>query len=139
MSRLKIVLDTNALLRTISRRSEFSPILNKLYNGEFDLFVTNEILLEYEEKVASIFSLEIADQVLGSIGRSTYVKKIDVHFRLNLIDVDVDDNKFTDCYFAANANYLVSNDKHFNAVKNIDFPKFNILSLEQFAILIKLY
>lgn len=114
-------------------------VLNKLFDDEYDLYVTNDILLEYEEKIASIFSIHVAEYVLGTFILLPNVKKIDVHFQLNLIYVDVDDNKFTDCYFAANADYLVSNDKHFNIVKNIDFPKFNILSLEQFAILIKLY
>ncbi len=46
MATLKVVLDTNAILRSISRRSAFSVILDKLYEGEYELWVTNDILLE---------------------------------------------------------------------------------------------
>jgi uncharacterized protein len=46
MASLKVVLDTNALLRSISRRSAFSLILDKLYDGDYELWVTNDILLE---------------------------------------------------------------------------------------------
>jgi len=46
MATLKVVLDTNAILRSISRRSAFSIILDKLYEGEYELWITNDILLE---------------------------------------------------------------------------------------------
>ncbi len=55
MPALKVVLDTNAILRSISRRSAFSGVLDKLYDGDYELWVTNDILLEYEEKITDIF------------------------------------------------------------------------------------
>ena len=42
------------------------------------------------------------------------------------------DNKFLDAAIAANADYLVTDDAHFNAVKKIDFPKVNIISSDKF-------
>jgi len=56
MSNLKVILDTNVILRSISRRSTFSVLLDKIYNGDFEVYVTNDILLEYEEKNSDIFS-----------------------------------------------------------------------------------
>ena len=50
--------------------------------------------------------------------------------RLN--NQDPDDNKFIYCSFASNCNYFVTNDKHFNILKNIDFPKINVIKLEEF-------
>ena len=44
----KVVLDTNALLRCISRKSAYAIVLKKLYEGSFELIVTSDILLEYE-------------------------------------------------------------------------------------------
>lgn len=38
-----------------------------------------------------------------------------------------------DCAFAANAHFIVTNDKHFNILQNIDFPKLNTISLENFT------
>ena len=60
MPPLKIVLDTNALLRSISRRSAYAIILDKLYENAFEIYITNDILLEYEEKISDIFSSETA-------------------------------------------------------------------------------
>jgi len=41
--RLKVVLDTNVLLVSISSRSKYHWIYDKLLADEYDLFVTNEI------------------------------------------------------------------------------------------------
>ncbi|SEM65744.1 putative toxin-antitoxin system toxin component, PIN family [bacterium A37T11] len=132
MSILKVVLDTNVILRSVSRRSAFSIILDKLYNGAFELWVTNDILLEYEEKVSDIFSRETAELLLGALTLLPNVMKTEIHYHLGLIDSDKDDNKFTDCAFASNAHYLVTNDRHFNVLKSVDFPSINIIRLEDF-------
>ncbi|MBX2967413.1 MAG: putative toxin-antitoxin system toxin component, PIN family [Cyclobacteriaceae bacterium] len=133
---LKVVLDTNAVLRSISRRSTFSIVMDKLYNGGFDLHVTNDILLEYEEKISEVFSKETAELLLGAFTLLPNVKKTEVYYQLGLIHTDKDDNKFSDCAFAANAHYLVTNDRHFDVLKSIDFPVINIIRLEEFASLI---
>jgi putative PIN family toxin of toxin-antitoxin system len=132
MPSLKVVLDTNAILRSISRRSAFSGILDKLYDGDYELWVTNDILLEYEEKITDIFSKETAELIIGALSLLPNVKKAEIHYHLFLIDVDKDDNKFSDCAFAGNVHYLVTNDKHFNVLSSIPFPSINVISLETF-------
>ncbi len=132
MASLKVVSDTNTILRSISRRSAFSIILDKLYEGEYELWVTNDILLEYEEKIADIFSKETAELIIGALSLLPNVKKADIHYHLYLIDIDKDDNKFSDCAFAGNVHYLVTNDKHFNVLKSIPFPAINVITLETF-------
>lgn len=136
MSALKVVLDTNAMLRSISRRTAFSIILDKLYEGEYELWVTNDILLEYEEKIADIFSKETAELIIGALSLLPNVKKAEIHYHLFLIDIDKDDNKFSDCAFAGNVHYLVTNDKHFNVLSSISFPSINVISLEKFQSLL---
>lgn len=133
MSTLKIVLDTNALLRAISRRSPFAVLLDKLYENAYDLYISNDILLEYEEKITDIFSRETAELIIGAVSLMPNVKKIETYFHLNLISSDADDNKFIDCAFAPNAHFLVTNDKHFNKLRSINFPAINIVSLEEFV------
>jgi len=129
---LKVVLDTNALLRSISRRSSFAIVLDKLRDGDYELWVSNDILLEYEEKITDIFSKETAELVLGALALLPNVKKTDIHYQLFLISSDNDDNKFSDCAFAGNVHYLVTNDKHFNILGSIPFPKINVITLEKF-------
>ena len=45
-------------------------------------------------------------------------------------------NKFVDCAVFANADFIVSDDKHFKELENIDFPRVLVVRLEEFA---KLY
>jgi putative PIN family toxin of toxin-antitoxin system len=136
MTTLKIVLDTNALLRMISRRSSFANVLEKLYDGDYELWVSNDILLEYDEKISEIFSGETAELLLGALALLQNVKKVDIHYHMFLISADNDDNKFSDCAFAGNVHYLVTNDKHFNILSTISFPSINVITLEKFSELI---
>lgn len=52
-------------------------------------------------------------------------------YRWNLITRDPDDNKFVDCAIAGNVRFVVSNDRHFDELKEIDFPKVDILSADE--------
>jgi len=45
---------------------------------------------------------------------------------------DEDDNKFVDCAIAANADYFIAHDKDFNILKQTDFPKINVVNLNEF-------
>src|SRR3546814_17115329 len=88
MSLLKVVLDTNAVLRSISRRSEYAKVIDKLYDGAFELWITNDILLEYEEKITDIFSKETAELFLGAFDLLPNVRKTDIHYQLQLITLE---------------------------------------------------
>ena len=135
--RLKVVLDTNTLLRTISRNSIHKHVLDKLLNNQFDLFVTTEILLEYEEKIVQIFNQQTAELILGTLSLLGNVFTTNIFYNLNLISSDLDDNKFVDCAFAANTNFLVTDDKHYKILKSVGFPKINTLSLAEFSALLE--
>lgn len=59
-----------------------------------------------------------------------------VYYNWKAIEEDTDDNKFFDIAVAANADFLVTNDHHFDVAKNLSFPKINIISSEDFLSLI---
>jgi predicted nucleic acid-binding protein len=46
---MRIVLDTNILVRAVSGRSMNSKVFDYLFNQEYTLCISTEILLEYEE------------------------------------------------------------------------------------------
>ncbi len=54
-----------------------------------------------------------------------------VYFHWRLLK-DEDDNKFVDCTVAANADYLITNDKDFNILRQTDFPKVKAVTLNEF-------
>ena len=47
--KLKVVLDTNVLLISISSKSKFHWIFKKFLNECYDIVITNEIITEYFE------------------------------------------------------------------------------------------
>jgi len=53
-------------------------------------------------------------------------------FHWNLITVDPDDNKFVDCAIAGQAKFIVTEDKHFQILKQVDFPKVEVITVVQF-------
>ena len=128
----KVVLDTNCLIMALSRHSEFYPVWTGIQTGKYLLCVSNDILEEYHEIITQKTSIVVADNVIRLLSECTFVEYIDPHYHLELIQTDPDDNKFVDCAFAANASYIVSNDKHFDALKSIDFPKIQVLKLIEF-------
>jgi putative PIN family toxin of toxin-antitoxin system len=94
--------------------------------------VSNEILDEYQEILEQQITSTIAENVVLLILNKTNVILVDPHFRMGLITADPDDNKFVDCAFAAGADYLVSEDKHFNMLSKVPFPQLNVVSLDEF-------
>ena len=127
-----VVIDTNCLLQVIARRSPYRPIWDAYLNGAFDLWVSNEILDEYQEVLEQQITPTVAENVVLLILNKKNTRLIDPHFRLNLIDADPDDNKFVDCAFAAGADYLVTEDSHFNVLRTLRFPQLNLVTLDEF-------
>jgi putative PIN family toxin of toxin-antitoxin system len=130
---MRIVLDTNCLLASLSRRGAYFNVWRGLQEGKYTLCVSNEILEEYEEIIAQKTNSVIASNVVQTLLNAPSVELIDAFFRFDLIKNDPDDNKFVDCAIAGNATFVVSNDSHFDVLKEIDFPKLILKSLQEFA------
>ena len=128
----KIVLDTNCLISSLSRRGQYYPVWKGLQTGEFVLCVSTEILEEYAEIITQKMSVEVAANVIHLLLESKYVELINPYFKLQLIEADHDDNKFVDCAFAAGADYLVSEDSHFSVLRDLPFPQLNLVTLDEF-------
>ena len=131
MSR-RIVLDTNCLLQAISRRSRFYPIWREFVQGRYELCVTTEILNEYEEILSRYTSPVVGRMVVEAILRANNVVRVDAQFRFGLIESDPDDSKFVDCAIVANAEYIVTDDAHFDVLKDIPFPRVLVMTAEAF-------
>ena len=127
-----VVIDTNCLLQIIAHKSPYRPIWEAFLGGRFDLCVSNEILEEYQEILSQQITPTVAENVVLLILNQKNVQLVDPHFRMNVITVDPDDNKFVDCAFAAGADYLVSEDNHFNVLRTTPFPKLNLVTLDEF-------
>ena len=131
-----IVLDTNCLLQALPSNSPFHKIWTEVLDGRICLCVNTDILEEYEEILAIKTTPEIARNIVEAIANlsTTVFQNTYVHFEL--LPADSDDNKFVDCAVASDAEYIVTNDKHFNPLKEIPWPKVEIIKIAEFIKLI---
>lgn len=127
----RVVIDTNVILVAVSKKSDDHWIIEALFDGKYELCVTTDMLAEYEEIIGQHMG------VLASVGFMKLLTKLDniveinTFFNFRLLR-DEDDDKFVDCAIAANAHYIVSHDKDFRILKNIEFPKVNVIDIEEF-------
>ena len=129
---MNIVLDTNCLLMSLSRRSAYYPVWHDFVDGKYTLCVTNEILAEYEEILTQKVGSEIASNVITAILDLPNTKMVQVYYHLRLITADPDDDKFVDCAFKANARYIVTEDHHYDILKQIPFPFIDVVGIDEF-------
>lgn len=129
---MKIVLDTNVLLVSISDVSPYHWIWRAFESGEFTLCFSTEILNEYAEIIEQHMGHNVSEQTMNAIIKHRFTERVEKYFLWNLIHQDPDDNKFVDCAIACNADYLVTEDRHFNALKQIPFPKVEVVNVEYF-------
>ena len=129
---MRIVLDTNCLIQSISPRSRFHEVWRSLEDGRNTLCVSNEIITEYLEILQRLTDYDTAETVVKTIINSRFTEFITPFYRFELITQDPDDNKFVDCAITANARYIVTNDHHYDVIKAIDYPPVNIITLENF-------
>jgi len=130
-------LDTNVLLVSISSKSQYHWIFQGILNARYELFVSNEILTEYEEIIGLKYNPTVAEHTIKTLLLLPNVHMTTVYYQWQLIEQDPDDNKFADCAIVANADGLVTQDKHFNVLKQLAFPDVNVISVEEFKILIE--
>jgi len=129
---MNVVLDTNVLLVIFSSKSDYRWIFDSFLNEDFAMCVTTDILMEYEEIITRHMGKQIATTVLNLLENAPNLELITKYFKWNLIHIDPDDNKFVDCAIASGANFIVTNDKHFNFLKKIPFLRVKIISPNEF-------
>jgi putative PIN family toxin of toxin-antitoxin system len=115
-----VVLDTNTVLQMFGARSPLARLKDALLSGRVTVAISTGIWLEYEEvvtryagssvwiKVALIF--ELAEHLRGNVLHA----EPSFHFRL--IVADADDDKFADCAIAVGADFVITEDRHFDVL-----------------------
>ena len=128
-----IVLDTNCLVQALPSKSPYHKIWTDVMAGEISLCVNTDILEEYEEILAQKTTPDIAHNVVEAIANLTTTLMQNTYVHFELLSTDLDDNKFVDCAIAADAEYIVTNDKHFNPLRDIPWPKVEIIRIAEFV------
>jgi putative PIN family toxin of toxin-antitoxin system len=131
-----VVLDTNVLLISIPKKSIYRPIIDALIDGKFVLVLSNDILSEYTEVIEQKANATVSNNIAEMLLSLDNLNKVEVYFEWKLIEHDPDDNKYADAAIVGAADFIVSNDHHFNILNSVDFPKVNIIGIDEFLNLI---
>ena len=134
---MRLVLDTNSLIQCVSRRSLYHDLWLSFIDGHNQLCVTTEILNEYVEILQRETTENFASILLEVILNNPNTLFINVFYKFNLIIADPDDNKFIDCAIAAQAKYIVTEDHHYDVLRDLEFPKVDIIGLDDAMRMIK--
>ncbi len=129
---MRVVIDTNVLRATI-KKGNFERFIYEAFRDEaLDWIVSTEVLIEYEEKLNDFYSPHTAELVLGILENAPNTIFTEPAFKWEIITKDLDDNKFSDLAISANADYLITYDKHFNIFKTLDFPPLKVVTPQEF-------
>lgn len=126
----RLVLDTNSLIQCISRRSHYHDLWLSLLDGRNEFCVTTEILQEYAEILKRKTNAKFAELALDVITNNPNTLFVTPYYHFHLITADPDDDKFVDCAVACNAKFIVTEDSHYDILQEIDFPKVDIIKLD---------
>ena len=135
MSPIRVVLDTNVLLVSLSPRSPYHWVLQAVAEGRAVLCVTTDMALEYEEVVAQHMGRAAADLLTSFLDGTPSVEWVNVRYSWRLIPADPDDDTFADCAIASGAA-IVTEDRHFDVLEG-GFPPVRVIGVEAFRHLLE--
>ena len=127
----RLVLDTNSLIQCVAHRSPYHELWVTFLDGRNNLCVTTDMLEEYAEILERKTSSRFAELTINVIVNNPCTIFITPFYKFNVIISDPDDNKFVDCAVAGRAKFIVTDDRHFNVLKDLTFPQIDILRLDE--------
>lgn len=133
---MNVIIDTNCLIASIPPKNPEYWLYTAFRQKTFNWVISNEVMLEYEEQIGEFYSPNTADLVTNILLTASNVIRTEPFINWQLITDDPDDNKFADLAISANAQYLVTNDHHFNVLKTLPFPTVKVVSLDEFRIIL---
>ena len=135
---MKIVIDTNCLVVCLPETSPYQCIWKTFRDMRITICYTTDIIYEYSEILPRFYHPQFASDVINELLLSANVVKVNNYFKWNLIKADPDDNKFVDCALNVGADYIVTNDRHFNVLNLLRFPPIKIIDIKTFKSILDL-
>jgi uncharacterized protein len=117
---MTVVVDTNTLVQMSGRTSPLASLKRALVEGRLVWAVSTPILLEYEEVICRYAGpvrwQDVARMItLISMLHGTIVET-QPSYRFRTITGDPDDDAFADCGIVSDAEYIITEDRHFDAM-----------------------
>ena len=109
---IKTIIDTNVIVASLSSKSKHHWLIEFLIYQRIELFVNEDILLEYEEVLKWKYSESVAANFLAALKELPN---------------------------AAAADYLITHDKHFSVLAAVPFPKVNVVRIDEFQVALNIH
>lgn len=119
---LKIILDTNILIDAVADDFAYTwKIIALVLKGEIEAVASEKIIKEYNLIVErNIVKQKDQERLEKFIHQVTIIP---VYQKIMAIPDDPEDNKFIECAIAAEADYLISSDKHLLRLAHYEHAK----------------
>jgi len=113
------VLDTNIFVSSVFwEKGNPHKIVEKAIEGEFDVFISEEIIEELEEILRRDFN-ESDDFIKEQVRLiKEYAEVVEIKERVVIVKEDFKDNKIIECAISASADFIISGDNHLLKIKN---------------------
>ncbi|BAU55294.1 putative toxin-antitoxin system toxin component, PIN family [Mucilaginibacter gotjawali] len=134
---MTVVIDCNIFVMCLTSRSPYHEIYKSLISGKFHLAVSVDIILEYEEIIQDKYGVVTAHTLITLLTELANVHYTYPHYQWQLISADADDNKYCDCAIAGKADYIITEDKHFDVLQKIPFPSLTAITIDRFLEIIR--
>lgn len=126
---MKVVIDTNILIDAMTDDFSYTwKIIDLVLIGEIEAIASEKILKEnrliIDRQITNIKDKERLEKFFNAI------KIIPVNKKVLAVADDPEDNKFIECALEADADYIISSDKHLLFLENYDNVK--ILAPKEF-------
>jgi len=117
---IKVVIDTNVYISGIIFGGTPGKVLELAKDKKIVVFTSPSILLEVADKLNKKFhwNEEKVKVTLKAISKITEV--VTPKIKLKVVKEDSSDNKILECAVVANANYVVTGDKHLLKLKRFE-------------------
>ncbi len=131
MTSPRVVLDTNVLISGLYFGGKPKKIIEHALAGRIQLFTSTVLIDEFKTVVAIKFSgRAFADNTLTELGLLWQIIPDKILIRLAVIAADPADDRVLECAVAAQADCIVSGDKHLLEIEN--FGKIAIMAPNDF-------
>jgi uncharacterized protein len=121
---MRVCIDTNVLIQARAKSHPYHCILRACVLGTLEWAVSNRILTEYREMITSLNDTAAwgrVAQLLDLIDMTGTLLMVSPHYQFGIIIEDPDDNAFTDCAIASHADFVITDDRHFDVLANAGY------------------
>ena len=127
---MRIVIDTNVVASAVFFGGRPRELLEKMMLHDFDVYVSREILEEYQDTIAYLCDKYPSKKVSIPLTQiAAACNLIEPKSRINICR-DPDDNKFIECAVDSKSLYIVSGDNDLLSIEN--YQNVEIITVAEF-------